>query len=798
MPKSFKLETLTLLTSDSFSFHFGPFITGVSPILFTIDIFQPMFSYAEITGTPQNDTLFGTSSDDVLNGLAGDDEIDGLGGNDILNGGDGDDCLIGGAGADVLNGGAGSDTLCYYSSAQGVAINLMTGTARGGDAIGDSFTNMENIYGSTTGDNILIGDNGANRIDAGNGDDVINGNGGDDILDGAGGDDNIEGGGGNDYLNGGAGHDTLNGGGGDDILDGYLGIDTVVLNGASIDDYTITDLGGGNFTVTDNVGTDGTDTLYGIEYLRVGGVDIQISQIIDEPVLEERTIDEIAHYLTDEFTARQSFNVNELTYNITGLSAGAQVLAIKTLQAWANVSALTFTAVTTGGHIVFTDDGNSAVTRYQSSGGVIESATINIGASISGGQYDVDSYFYQIYLHEIGHALGLGHAGPYNRRAVYNIHNVYQNDSWAYTVMSYFDQSESNYFGDLRFVLGPQIADIVAIQDLYGGNTETRNGDTVYGFNSTETDVHDFSQFERAPSLSIFDTGGVDTLDFSGYSQDQIINLNAESFSSVNGLRNVISIARDTVIENVLGGSGNDIFTGNAVDNYINGGSGDDYIYGSNGADIIEGGNGNDTVNYGASTSAVTVDLSGAQGSGGFSQGDTYFNIENVIGSEIGDDILIGNSGENIIDGRGGDDILRGGAGNDILRGGAGNDDLYGEDGADIYVIDAEGGSDQIFEFEDGVDHIEFRNNIYDYSQLKIFQQGNDVVIFSGYETITLLDFDIANLSADDFIFRIFVQTGTPDLNVTKALSQIPEIDSGFVAFNAEIYQHDLLGDIFL
>ena len=135
--------------------------------------------------------------------------------------------------------------------------------------------------------------------------------------------------------------------------------------------------------------------------------------------------------------------------------------------------------------------------------------------------------------------------------------------------MSYFDQNEAGY-GDYRFVLGPAIADIVAIQDLYGANPDgTRIEDTTYGFNSTEDDVNDWSQFvtttgSRPPSMSIYDTGGIDTIDLSGYSNDQRLNLNSETFSdlgdrgSSDSYSGVISIARDTIIENAIGGSGND------------------------------------------------------------------------------------------------------------------------------------------------------------------------------------------------------------------------------------------------
>ncbi|MCB5174238.1 cadherin-like domain-containing protein [Microvirga sp. SM9] len=90
------------------------------------------------------------------------------------------------------------------------------------------------------------------------GNDVLNGNGGDDLLDGAGG---------NDVLNGGTGNDVLVGGGGTDaaVFSGPVGNYSFALNGT-------------NLVVTDNVGTDGTDTLSGIEDLRFGAQELSLIQ----------------------------------------------------------------------------------------------------------------------------------------------------------------------------------------------------------------------------------------------------------------------------------------------------------------------------------------------------------------------------------------------------------------------------------------------------------------------------------------------------------------------------------------
>ena len=63
----------------------------------------------------------------------------------------------------------------------------------------------------------------------------------------------------------------------------------------------------------------------------------------------------------------------------------------------------------------------------------------------------LNGYAFQTYVHEIGHALGLGHAGNYNGEANYPYDASFANDSWAVSVMSYYDQTESSYYSNLGF-----------------------------------------------------------------------------------------------------------------------------------------------------------------------------------------------------------------------------------------------------------------------------------------------------------------------------------------------------------
>ena len=177
----------------------------------------------EITGDGGQDKLTGTDSSrpDVINGEGGDDSLYGGGGDDVLNGGTGSDLLVGGPGADELKGGEDrdgrdADTISYKYSAEGVTINLLTGSARGGDADGDTFgTDIEDVQGSMHDDR-LSGDNRKNTLTGFEGNDMLSGDNGDDFLDGGDGDDELDGDDGDDDLIGGSGADELTGGDGDD------------------------------------------------------------------------------------------------------------------------------------------------------------------------------------------------------------------------------------------------------------------------------------------------------------------------------------------------------------------------------------------------------------------------------------------------------------------------------------------------------------------------------------------------------------------------------------------------------
>ena len=277
--------------------------------------------------------------------------------------------------------------------------------------------------------------------------------------------------------------------------------------------------------------------------------------------------------------------------------------------------------------IVFGDDDSGAYATSSMFGSTIQSSFVNVNETWAGGSNRIDGYFYQTYVHEIGHALGLGHAGNYNGTATYGVHNHYDNDSWQATIMSYFHQTENTSVdADFGYVVGPQVADIIAIQSLYGTPTTANAGDTIYGNNgNTGTYLDTVHSLSNPVSYTVYDSGGTDTFDFSTFTSHQRMDLREEQYSDLAGYDGNVGIARGAVIENGLTGLGNDTITGNDADNGLSAGFGTDVIDGGGGNDAIRGGSGNDDLN-----------------------------------GEDGFDLIEGGSGDNLIEGGAGGDLLIG------------------------------------------------------------------------------------------------------------------------------------------
>jgi Ca2+-binding RTX toxin-like protein len=502
-----------------------------------------------------------------------------------------------------------------------------------------------------------------------------------------------------------------------------------------------------------------------------------------------------------------------IVVNLFGLNAHPDYkeAAIGALQMWSSVTPLEFTIVDDRAYNAATDYLRvvSPEVGQANDGSAFSSGRlVNVGQRFHDTEPDkteVGGYIFNTFIHEFGHEWGLNHPGFYNYGGPGGPQITYYNDAkWVYdnqqySVMSYFDNIDIG--GSSAWTnTTPGVADIEAVIRHYfstvtdGVRTyqdiQLNTGDDVYGFGSTKLgygltttgSTHDIG-------FVIHDTGGHDTVDFSGSTSSTILDLREGRFSSVNGNANNVAIFDghnadatqyyiekgvgsaflDIIIGNdganellgnggddridggngadeihggvgndiIVGGAdtndsrdrnntlpvitgpdtrdgadalygedGNDTIDGGAGDDVIDGGSGDDLMRGMAGVDIFRGGDGNDTVDFSMeSPFQLLVNLVTNIASGGTASGDTFFSVENLIGSDDRIDRFVGNDANNYFLGLGGGDVLNGGNGDDVLEGARDGDVLSGDAGDDRLIGGA--GADYL-DGGDGIDTADY------------------------------------------------------------------------------------------
>ena len=329
------------------------------------------------------------------------------------------------------------------------------------------------------------------------------------------------------------------------------------------------------------------------------------------------------------------------------------------------------------GRITLANTSDPGTAYGYSPGAAPEAGDVFLGPS--GQAPKAGNYDWMTVIHEVGHALGLKH--PQEVAGYATLPS--EMDRMEDTVMSYnsyVGQSEAGY-ANARwdFAQTFMARDIAALQRMYGADYDSNAGDTVYRWSPTSGTTWIDGAAAVSPGanrifLTIWDGGGTDTYDLSGYRSGVVVDLAPGGHSRLSdsqtarlgpwdeaegNVYNAFLFGRDSrsLIETAIGGSGDDSLSGNAAGNRLEGRGGNDALAGGTGADTLAGGSGNDR--------------------------------------------LDGGDGGDFLQGGDGSDYLFGGSGADTLLGGRGADRLYGGQGSDVFrfhtgATPAEGAPDRI------------------------------------------------------------------------------------------------------
>lgn len=225
--------------------------------------------------------------------------------------------------------------------------------------------------------------------------------------------------------------------------------------------------------------------------------------------------------------------------------------------------------------------------------------------------------------------------------------------------------------------------------------------------------------------------------------------------TDIYGLGNVVTFAEAS------GSRFDETIFANDTGATLRGNDGDDRLIAGAGGDVLDGGTGDDTVSYEAANARVWVDLRGDLANTNGAAGDTLLSIENLVGSAfndllLGDDLsnsLSAGAGDDTLFGRGGNDALVGGVGSDNLHGQRGDDELWGGSGADTFHFDAAAGSDQVLDFETGLDRLSFERHagVNSIDDLTVTTNGTGLTIEFDAGTVAL--WGVSDFGAVDLVF---------------------------------------------
>jgi Ca2+-binding RTX toxin-like protein len=509
----------------------------------------------------------------------------------------------------------------------------------------------------------------------------------------------IDGGAGDDHLQGGGGDDVLVGGAGDDVMDGNQDSTDFGASNCEVDDDVFIDLVSGEvfgwvpgLTAGDTAvyagsagpitadldpaeahpGTatgDGTDTLQNIENLVGSPADDTLSGDNDENLIAGGAgNDTLAGDADDDCVFGQDGNDTLDENEGTSVAQGGSGTTNGSDFVFGNAGlddTITYSARTTR-VVVYLESFDIQAIRNDDAEECddIDVASIQDGADLDGDGSANDDEEDCVYL---------------------DTENVVSGSGNDILVASFINNRADNEFTGNG---GNDLMDGGAGNDTFHEGTAANGADDMDG--GTGSDTCDYSGRTGSVSVSL-DAADNDGEAGEGDNCGGVVNFNPPGTEEGDPVS-----AQD--VENVLGGSGNDVLVGsddantlvgNAGNDTISGlggtdslsgGDGDDSLAGGGGNDAIDGGAGTDSLDYSSSSGGVVINLAAGTSSG--EGNDTLTGNENASGSSFQDSIR-GDSGNNVLNGRGGNDAIQGLDGADTINGAAGNDELGGGAGDD-------------------------------------------------------------------------------------------------------------------